>query len=181
MVPKATAIGPLSPMYCHLFISLYPSLVWEGWREGMASSSCLCPQSMPLKRPGAERPPQGMWRRLWDQWIFFQCSLRSPRNSKGVGPVNWESLSPRSSVSLSYWFFHSKKWLGRPRGIGWRGRGEGGSGWGIHVNPWLIHVNVWQKPLQYCKVISLQLIKISGKKKGTIYKVWSLGWEDSLE
>ena len=54
--------------------------------------------------------------------------------------------------------------LGRPRGIGWRGRWEGGSGWEIHVNPWLIHVNVWQKPLQYCKVISLQLIKINGKK-----------------
>ena len=54
--------------------------------------------------------------------------------------------------------------LGRPRGIGWRGRWDGGSGWGIHVNPWLIHVNVWQKPLQYCKVISLQLIKINGKK-----------------
>ena len=31
--------------------------------------------------------------------------------------------------------------------------------WGTHVNPWLIHVNVWQKPLRYCKVISLQLIK----------------------
>ena len=29
----------------------------------------------------------------------------------------------------------------------------------------MIHVNLWQKPLQYCKVISLQLIKISGKKK----------------
>ena len=55
--------------------------------------------------------------------------------------------------------------LGRPRGMGWRGRREGGSGWGTHVNPWLIHVNVWQKPLQYCKVISLQLIKINGKKK----------------
>ena len=55
--------------------------------------------------------------------------------------------------------------LGRPRGIGWRGRWEGGSGWGTHVNPWLIHVNVWQKPLQYCKAISLQLIKINGKKK----------------
>ena len=40
----------------------------------------------------------------------------------------------------------------------------GGSGWGIHVNPWWIHVNVWQKPLQYYKVISLQLIKINGKK-----------------
>ena len=40
-------------------------------------------------------------------------------------------------------------------------RWEAGSGWGIHVNPWLIHVNVWQKPLQYYKVISLQLIKIN--------------------
>ena len=54
--------------------------------------------------------------------------------------------------------------LGRPRGIGWRGRWEGGSGWGIHVTPWLIHVNIWQNPLQYCKVISLQLIKISEKQ-----------------
>ena len=26
-----------------------------------------------------------------------------------------------------------------------------------HVNSWLIPINVWQKPLQYCKVISLQL------------------------
>ena len=26
------------------------------------------------------------------------------------------------------------------------------------------HVNVWQKPLQYCKVINLQLVKINGKK-----------------
>ena len=54
--------------------------------------------------------------------------------------------------------------LGRPRGIRWRGRCEWGSGWGIHVNPWLIHVNVWQKSLQYCKVISFQLIKINRKK-----------------
>ena len=38
------------------------------------------------------------------------------------------------------------------------------------VNPWLIHVNVWQKPLQYCKVISLQLIKINeNKKKEKVY------------
>ena len=51
-----------------------------------------------------------------------------------------------------------------PEGSGGKGGGRGGSGWGIHVNPWLIHVNVWQKPLQYCKVISLQLIKINGKK-----------------
>ena len=55
--------------------------------------------------------------------------------------------------------------LGRPRGMGWGGRWEGGSGWGTHVNLWLIHVSVWQKPLQYYKVISLQLIKIIGEKK----------------
>ena len=54
--------------------------------------------------------------------------------------------------------------LGRPRGRGWEGRQEGGSGWGTHVNPWLIHVSAWQKPLQYCKVISLQLIKINEKE-----------------
>ena len=52
-----------------------------------------------------------------------------------------------------------------PEGVGWGGRSEGGSGWATHVNPWLIHFNVWQKPLQYCKVTSLQLIKINGKKK----------------
>ena len=46
--------------------------------------------------------------------------------------------------------------------MGWAGRWEGSSGWGTHVNPWLILVNVWQKPLQYCKVISLHLIKILG-------------------
>ena len=56
--------------------------------------------------------------------------------------------------------------LGRPRGMGWGGKRDGGLGWGIHVTPWLIHVNVWQKPQQYCKVISLQLIKINEKKKG---------------
>ena len=62
--------------------------------------------------------------------------------------------------------------VGRPRGMGWGGRWEGGSGWGTHVNPWLIHVNVWQKPLQYYKVISLQLIKINGKNKKKIQGTW---------
>ena len=43
----------------------------------------------------------------------------------------------------------------------WMGREVGGgrSGWGTHVHPWWIHADVWQKPLQYCKVISLQLNK----------------------
>ena len=52
-----------------------------------------------------------------------------------------------------------------PEGWDGEGGGRGGSGWGTHVNPWLIHVSVWQKPLQYCKVVSLQLIKINEKKK----------------
>ena len=56
--------------------------------------------------------------------------------------------------------------LGRPREMGCGGRREGGSRWVTHVNPWLIHVNVWKKALQYCKVISLQLIKINEKNGG---------------
>ena len=57
--------------------------------------------------------------------------------------------------------------LGRPRVMGKDGQGgaRGDHDMGTHVNPWLIHVNVWQKPLQYCKVISLQLIKINEKKR----------------
>ena len=44
-----------------------------------------------------------------------------------------------------------------PEGWDGEGDGRGGSGWGTHIHPWLSHINVWQKPLQYCKVISLQL------------------------
>ena len=94
-------------------------------------------------------------RRGWDsertasKHVYFQVWNRSPvqvgcmRQVLGAGALGW------------------------PRGMGWGGRREGGSGWGIHVNACLIHVSVWQKPLQYCKVISLQLIKISGKKNVT--------------
>ena len=76
--------------------------------------------------------------------------------------------------------------LGRPRGMGWGGRWEGGLGWGTHVNPWLIHVNVWQNPLQYCKVISLQLIKINKKKwvekqKKRNNNMWKLLKEPKIE
>ena len=64
-------------------------------------------------------------------------------------------------VSASVLPMNIQGWL---RFLDW-GRWEWGSGWGIHVNPWLIHVNVWQNPLQYCKIISLQLIKINEKKR----------------
>ena len=63
------------------------------------------------------------------------------------------------------------------------GREEGGGfRMGTHVHPWLIHVNVWQKPLQYCKVTSLQLKfqkSISLPMQET--QVRFLGQEDLLE
>ena len=92
---------------------------------------------------------------------------------EGKGGMFWENsietsiLSRVKEITSPGWMHKTsaQAWcIGRPRGIGWRGRWEGGSGWGIHVNPWLIHVSVWQNPLQYCKLISLQLIKINGKK-----------------
>ena len=52
-----------------------------------------------------------------------------------------------------------------PEGWDGEGCGRGGSVWGTHVNPWLIHINVWQRPLQYCKVISLHIITINEKLK----------------
>ena len=67
--------------------------------------------------------------------------------------------------------------LGRPRGIGWRGRWDGGLGWGTHVNPWLIHFNVWQNTLEYCKVISLQLIKKKKRRgRGTRDQIANIRW-----
>ena len=88
----------------------------------------------------------GMFRENSMKQVYYQGWNRSPAQ---VGCMR-QVLGPGA--------------LGRPKRIGWRGRRDGGLGWGTHVNPWLIHVNVWQKPLQYCKVISLQLIKINGKK-----------------
>ena len=76
----------------------------------------------------------------------------------GIQAVEKQAKGGKNS-ELRRWHYHIPYLKHR-----WRGRGEGGLGWGIHVNPWLIHVNVWQKPLQYCKVISLQLTKTNGKK-----------------
>ena len=91
---------------------------------------------------------------------------------EGEGGMFWENSTETSILS-------SVKQITSPGGMhetsalvhwenpeGWdrEGGGRGGGGWGTHVDPWLIHVSVWQKPLQYCKVISLQLIKINEKK-----------------
>ena len=104
-------------------------------------------------------------------WLVL--SPCSPRDSQ-------ESSQHHSSkVSFFPGWMHETGALGTPRGIGWRGRWEGGApGWGIHVNPWLIHFNVWQRPLQCCKVISLQLIKINEKqtRKHTKVSFWALSF-----
>ena len=79
--------------------------------------------------------------------------------------IKLELIFKKETVDFStIFFFKNTGALGRPRGMGGGGRLEVGLGWGTHVNPWLIHVNIWQKPLQYCKVISFQLIKINLKK-----------------
>ena len=54
--------------------------------------------------------------------------------------------------------------LGQPKGMGWGGKWEQGLGQGHTCTPVADHVSIWQKPLHYCKVIRLQLIKINGKK-----------------
>ena len=99
--------------------------------------------------------------------VYYQGWNRSPaqvgcmRQVLGAGALG----RPRGMGWRGRWEGRSG-WRGRWEGrSGWRGRREGRSGWRIHVNPWLIHVSVWQKPLQYCKVFSLQLIKINEKKK----------------
>ena len=90
--------------------------------------------------------------------------ITSDKNENNINS-NKANHQPRLDAWDKCSGLHFPSALGRPRGIGWRGRWERELGWGMHVNPWLIHVNVWQKPLQYCKVISLQLIKVNGKKR----------------
>ena len=86
-----------------------------------------------------------------------------------------------------------------PEGRDGEGGRRGGIGMGNTCKSWLIHVNVLQKPLQYYKVISLQLIKINEKEinKGKLSPEYSLEalrmklncqyfghlmwWTDSLE
>ena len=104
-----------------------------------------------------EKVRVGWSERIASKHVYYQVWNRSPvqvgcmRQVLGAGALGW------------------------PRGMGWGGRWEEGSGWGTHVNPWLIHVNVWHKPLQYCKVISLQLLKINGKKKKDTKSIPHLG------
>ena len=110
-------------------------------------------------------------------WILYPCTTWELDEIPPVfvahlkfsfsGPF---SLTAQSTLTTASFLDMLKREHGATHGSGtgmdkkgW----DGGSGWGTHVNPWLSHVNVWQKPLQYCKVNSLQLIKTNGKKKWT--------------
>ena len=106
---------------------------------------------------------------FWTLWEKARVGCFKRTASKHVYYLGW-NRSPAQVECLRQALGPGA--LGRPRGMGWRGRWEGGSGWGTHVNPWLIHFNVWQNSLQYCKVISLQLIKRK-KKNETIYYVFT--------
>ena len=82
----------------------------------------------------------------WNMYIIYGETDHQPRS------YAWDKCSDKCS-GLVHW------------------EDPEGSGWGIHVYPRLIHVNVRQKWLQYCKVISLQLIK--KKKNSTFRKILS--------
>ena len=99
---------------------------------------------------------------FWTLWEKARVGCFKRTASKHVYYLGW-NRSPAHVGCMRQVLGADALW--RPWGMGCRGRWEGGSGWGTHVNPWLIHVNVWIKPLQYCKVISLQLIKINEKKE----------------
>ena len=103
-----------------------------------------------------EKVRVGWSERITLKHVYYQVWNRSPAQVGCMRQVLWAGA------------------LGWPRRMGWGGRRKGRSGWGTHVNPWLSHVNVWQKPLQYCKVISLQLIKINeeGKNKSNSLLFW---------
>ena len=92
---------------------------------------------------------------------------------EGEGGMIWDN-NIETCISSSVKQITSSDWMHETGAQGWctgmtqrDGGREVGGGFrmGNTVNPWLIHVSVWQKPLQYCKVISLQLIKIIGKNK----------------
>ena len=88
-------------------------------------------------------------------------------------PALWTLMGLIELVSihcLRFWFFccywRNEMYIGQILSTG----GGSGSGWGTHVHPWWLHVNVRQKPLQYCKVISLQLNKFILKINKNIKK-----------
>ena len=115
---------------------------------------------------------------FWILWEMAGVGWSESTASKHVNYKLWNRL-PVQAVCMRQVLRAGA--LGWPRGMRSGGMWEEGSGWGTHVNPWLIHVSVWQKPLQYCKVISLQLIKLTGKKIIKKIKKMPTPWKESYD
>ena len=112
-------------------------------------------------------------RKKWYKWTYLQnrnrlTDLESELMvTQGGGGGGWGRVV-RERDGLGVWdgYVHSAIFKVQNQ-QGPMGGGEGIKAHAVkvYVNQWLIHVNVWHKPLQYCKEISLQLIKINEKKK----------------
>ena len=71
--------------------------------------------------------------------------------------TQWKLLLPLLLQNLFIFMTHPRHFLALGSAADWLP-------WCVDQEALFLYVNVWQKPLQYCKVISLQLIKINGKK-----------------
>ena len=127
----------------------------DSLKKGMATHSSVLAWRIPWTEEAGRLESMGLQRirHYWLTHIFtFSVSLKEAIVKQITSPGGMPESSARAWCTGKT----QRDWVEREVG--------GGSGWGIHVNPWLIHVNVWQNPLQYCKVINLQLIKINEKK-----------------
>ena len=88
-----------------------------------------------------------MVQKHWKMYLF-PCANSSIHLFKNTEIASPGSMCETGCSGLVHW--------GDPGGWDAEG-GRRGVLDGEHVCLWLIHVDLWQKPLQYCKVISLQL------------------------
>ena len=127
----------------------------DSLKKGMATHSSVLAWRIPWTEEAGRLESMGLQRigHYWVTHIFtFSVSLKEAIVKQITSPGGMHESSARAWCTGKT----QRDWVEREVG--------GGSGWGIHVTPWLIHVNVWQKPLQYCKVINIQLININEKK-----------------
>ena len=98
---------------------------------------------------------------FWTLWEKARVGCFERTTSKHVYYLGW-NISPAQAGCVRQVLRPGA--LGRLRGIGWRRRWEGGIGMGNTCKSMADSCQCMTKPLQYCKVISLQIIKINGKK-----------------
>ena len=123
--------------------------MWETWVGSLGWED-------PLEKEMATHSSILAWRIPWTEEPGGLQSVGLQRVGQTERLHFHFSLHPRRIVTQGT-ITYSDDILSTAVAMGWGGRWEGGPGWGAHVHPWLIHVHVWQKPLQYCKAISLQL------------------------